>query len=318
MNRARTCLVLLIALAGVIGIRPAGAQLASQVHSTEGYGGDYLDGFWNPIYNEDAAERGAGPSQGEYAGMPITPETLLHAQAYNPEILDIPEYQCRPHPAIYGMRGAGGLVRIWQTLDPVTQQQTKIELWLRWQQQQRVIWMQDEPHPPAWAPHTWQGFSTGRWNGNVLEVHTDMLKSSYVRRNGLDTDDAATLDERFFRYGNLMVHIMMVSDPGVLSEPMVKSNNFTLHPNATMSPYPCQSVTEIPRAEGEVPMHLPNQHQDVMEWALRNHVPLEASHGGEQTMLPAYQDYMKKLPPNPSLSSVGLKETPEEAQGAAD
>jgi hypothetical protein len=281
-----------------------GQRLGAQVHTTEGYGGNFVDGFWNPVYHEDSTERGTGPDQGDYAGLPITKEATLHAQIHDPEIMDIPEYQCRPHPSIYGMRGAGGLVRIWQDLDPVTQQQTKIELRLRWQQQHRVIWMEEHEHPPPWAEHTWQGFSTGHWVGDVLEVHTDMLKAAYIRRNGLDTDDRATSDERFFRYGNLMVHIMMVSDPGVLTEPLIKSNNFVLYPNATMSPYPCQALTEIPRAEGAVPMHMPNQIRAGLEWAIRNHVPIEASYGGAQTMLPAYQDYMKTLPPNPPLSSI--------------
>jgi hypothetical protein len=139
-------------------------------------------------------------------------------------------------------------------------------------------------------------------------VHTDTLKASYVRRNGVDTDDHASFDERFFRYGNHMVDIMIVSDPGVLSEPLVKSANFELYPNATMSPYPCQAVTEIVRAQGAVPEHLPNEQEVGEEWAIRYGVPLEASYGGAQTMLPGYQDYMKKLPPNPPLSTVEKEE----------
>ena len=296
--------VALVVSAALLAPQPAQAQLRGQVNSTRGYGGDYLDGFWNPIYDEDAAERGAGPDQGDYAGLPITKATLMHAQSYNPEVLDIPEYQCRPHPAIYGIRGAGGLVRVWQTLNPETQQQERIDLWLRWQQQHRVVWMDGRAHPPVWARPTWQGFSVGHWVGDVLAVHTDLLKSSYVRRNGVDTDDHASFDERFFRYGNYMVDIMMTSDPGVLSEPLVKSANFVLYPNATMSPYPCQAVTEVPRPQGSVPEHLPNEQQVGLEWAITNHIPIEASYGGEQTMLPSYQDYVKTLPPNPPLSTV--------------
>jgi hypothetical protein len=297
-----------LAAGAMLSPRSAQAQLRGQVNSSAGYGGDYLDGFWNPIYDEDAGERGAGPDLGDYAGLPITRAALLHAQAYNPEILDIPEYQCRPHPAIYGIRGAGGLVRIWQTLNPVTQQQDRIDLWLRWQQQHRVVWMDGHAPPPAWALPTWQGYSVGRWIGNVLAVHTDHLKSSYVRRNGVDTDDHATFDERFFRYGNYMVDIMMTSDPGVLSEPLVKSANFVLYPNATMSPYPCQAVTEVPRPQGAVPEHLPNDQKMGLEWAIRYHVPIQASYGGEETMLPSYQDVLKKLPPNPPLSTVEKEE----------
>lgn len=308
MVRSAVAVVALGAAGTLILSSRAHAQLGNQVNSAAGYGGDYLDGFWNPIYDEDAAERGAGPDQGDYAGLPITKAALYHAHAYNPEILDIPEYQCRPHPAIYGIRGAGGLVRIWQTLNPATQQQERIDLWLRWQQQHRVVWMNDHPHPPAWALPTWQGFSRGRWVSDALYIHTDMLKSSYVRRNGIDTDQHATFDERFFRYGSYMVDITIVTDPGVLSEPLVKSANFQLYPNATMSPYPCQAVTEVVRPQGAVPEHLPNDQQVEQEWAIRNHVPLQAAEGGEETMLPSYQDTLRKLPPNPPLSTVEKRE----------
>ena len=36
--------------------------------------------------------------------------------------------------------------------------------------QERIIWLDGRPHPPEAAPHTWMGFSTGEWQGNVLKV----------------------------------------------------------------------------------------------------------------------------------------------------
>ncbi len=32
--------------------------------------------------------------------------------------------------------------------------------------QSRKIWMDGRPHPPDYAPHTFMGFSTGRWDGD--------------------------------------------------------------------------------------------------------------------------------------------------------
>ena len=46
-----------------------------------------------------------------------------------------------------------------------TQQIIRLNTHIQWQEQKREIWMDGRPHPPAYAPHTWQGFSTGQWEG---------------------------------------------------------------------------------------------------------------------------------------------------------
>lgn len=264
----------------------------------------YLNGYWNSLFHEDLDERGPGPSLGDYAGLPVTDAAVSVARSWDAEELTLPELQCRPHPSIYGFRGIG-MLRIWEQLDPRTQRQTKIETWMLWQSQHRHIWMDGaHPHPPPQAPATWQGFSVGRWNGDVLEVHTDMLKAAWTRRNGLPTSDKATMDERFFRYDDILTHIMMISDPAYLTEPMVKSNGFVRVENGGMEPYPCSAVDEVDRPAGVVPMRLPGQDPMLDQWAVQNHVPIEAARGGAQTMLPEYQDYMKKLPPNPPLATI--------------
>ena len=53
----------------------------------------------------------------------------------------------------------------------------------------RPIFMDGRPHPPAWAPHTWTGFSTGEWVGNTLKVTTTHLKDGYLKRGGPQTSD---------------------------------------------------------------------------------------------------------------------------------
>jgi hypothetical protein len=262
-----------------------------------------LDGYWNPLFDEDQPERGPGPDQGDYAGLPVTPAAVSVAHTWDPERLTLPELQCRPHPSIYGFRGVG-LLRIWEDRDPYTNAQTQIETWIMWMSQHRHIWMVPHPHPPVWAPESWQGYSTGHWEGNVLHVHTDMVKAAWVRRNGLPTDDKATMDERFMRYGDILTDVMMISDPQYLTEPMVKSNEFFRVAQGAMQPYPCNQVDEIPRAEGIVPMNLPGYNAMMDEYAVRNGVPVQASLGGAKTMFPEYQDTVKTLPHNPPLSQI--------------
>ena len=55
--------------------------------------------------------------------------------------------------------------------------------------------MDDRPHPGPNAPHTWMGFSTGRWDGDMLIVETTHLKQGWIRRNGIPMSDRATMTE---------------------------------------------------------------------------------------------------------------------------
>ena len=296
MSSTKNCLIgLVVAMLGTI------AALASYQVSAQ----SYIIGYWNPVFDEDQPERGPGPDQGDYAGLPVTASAVTAAHSWDPEELTQLEIQCRPHPSIYGFRGVGEL-RVWEDLDPYTQKQTEIETWIMWQEQHRHIWIDttNHPHPAPWAPETWQGYSVGHWVGDVLEVHTDGVRAAWTRRNGLPTTDKATNDERFFRYGNILTDIMMISDPEYLSEPLVKSNEFIKVENGAMDPYPCAAANEIPRAQGIEPMHLPGANPMEQEWAVRNMVPLKAADGGAQTSLPEYQDYMKTLPANPPLKQI--------------
>ena len=87
--------------------------------------------------------------------------------------------------------------------------------------------MDGRPHPPAWAPHTFRGFSTGRFVGNALVVRTTHMKNGALRRgNGVPQSDQATLTEFFVRHGDHLTNVTVVTDPVFLSEPMVRSNDF--------------------------------------------------------------------------------------------
>lgn len=260
-----------------------------------------LVGYWDPLYDEDVDERIPGPSQNDYLGLPINAAARMRAESWDPELLTVPEHQCVPHPSTYGFRGVGSL-RIWDDRDPETQKVTEIETWIAWQSQHRHIYMDNPPpHPPDYAAHTWQGFSVGHFEGDVLVVHTDQLKAGWIRRNGLPLSDRASMEERYFRHGNILTHVSIVSDPVYLTEPLVKSNGFIYAENGNMIAYTCRPAVEIQRARGVIPSQSPEDNPFKDEFAIRNHIPAEAARGGAQTALPEYQDYMKTLPPNPPL-----------------
>lgn len=268
---------LLLALT-VFGVRPASAQID-------------LSGIWAPIFHEDQVERIPGPDIGDYAGLPISDAARLRGETWNASLLTLPEHQCIPHPSVYGFRGVGNL-RITNVIDPDTQELVSIHTHIQWQEQRRTIWMQPHEHPPEFSAHTWQGFSRGHWEGNVLVVETDHIKAGWVRRNGLALSDEAHMTERFIRHGNVLTHIYMIEDPYYLTEPLIKTNGFLLTSDLTMAPYPCEPVVEVPRPEGEVPSYLPGKNPYLFEYADKFNLPHDAVLGGADTALP---EFMKKV-----------------------
>ncbi|MBI4263308.1 MAG: hypothetical protein HY657_02935, partial [Acidobacteria bacterium] len=246
-----------------------------------------LVGNWGPIMHEDQPERGGGPPMADWAGLPLSEEGKLRAQSWNSAILTVPEHQCKPHPSTYGYRGIGG-PRIDRITDPVTFQVTGLSMHIPWMEQRRTVWLDGRPHPPEFAAHTWQGFSTGRWEGNTLVVDTTHLKIGWARRNGVALSDDTTMREYFIRHGDILTHIYVIMDPHYFAEPMIKTSGFRLLPNDNLNPYPCQSVEEVDRPRDAVPHYLPGQNPYVREHAARYHLPLEATLGGPETALPEF------------------------------
>jgi hypothetical protein len=148
--------------------------------------------------------------------------------------------------------------------------------------------MDGRPHPPDYAAHTWQGFSTGHWEGSTLVVNTTHLKAGWIRRNGLPLSDQATMTDLFIRHGDYLTHVSMVQDPYYLTEPLVKTNGFRRNLYGRMDPYPCEAVVEVVREKGAVPNHLPGKNNDLPEFAQRHHLPFEATRGGAETAYPEY------------------------------
>ena len=210
----------------------AGAPAAAQTN---------LIGYWNPLFHEDVDERIPGPSIGDYLGLPITRRRAAARRSLGR--LAAVDARASMQAASVDVRfSRRRRARIWEDRDEDTQQLVKIHTHIAWQEQHREIWMDGRPHPPEYAQHTWQGFSTGSFEGDVLVVKTTHLKAGWMRRNGLPLSDRATMTDRFHRYGDLMTHVMIVEDPVYLTEPLVKTNGFLLQPAGTMTPYPCDPV----------------------------------------------------------------------------
>ncbi|HUI80360.1 MAG TPA: hypothetical protein VLY24_20685 [Bryobacteraceae bacterium] len=251
-----------------------------------------FSGEWAPRFYEDQPERVPGPELGDYLGLPINAADRMRADTWSASLLTLPEWQCRPHSADYIWRGPSNLI-ISKEVDPVSREITAIHAeWLR--SVDRPIYLDGRPHPPEWAPHTWAGFSTGRWEGDMLTTTVTHLKEGYIRRNGIARSDLATLTEHWIRHGDWLTVVTIVTDPVYLTEPFIRSTDYELDLHQHVPPYPCDAVEEVDRPKGAVPHILPGRNEGINEFAARHHLPPEAARGGAETMYPEYQLKMKK------------------------
>jgi hypothetical protein len=281
----RITLILPLLLAALlVGTAPASAQI------------DFT-GVWNGNTNaEDGPERAAGPSLVEFVGLPINDQARQWGLSYRPGRLSLPEHQCQVHVVHYIHRGPFA-ARIWEERDPVTHQLIAIHEAINTYEQKRTIWMDGRPHPSPNAPHTWMGFSTGVWEGNMLTITTTHIKQGWYRRENIPSSDEATTIEHWVRNGNVWTHISVTEDPIFLAEPLIKSEDLTLNPSPNFNPFwPCESIEEGERPRGQVPHYLPGENPWIAEYAATHKLPQEATLGGPEHMYPEYRNRLKTLP----------------------
>jgi len=184
-----------------------------------------FSGEWSPTYHEDAADRIPGPEIGDYMALPLNDAARMRGDTFQADRLSmVMQFQCRPHSADYGMRGLGNM-RVDKEIDPLHQRLTAFQTYMPAWGSQRTIWLDGRPHPPEYAEHTFQGFSTGVWEGNQLTITTTHLKANYHRRNEVPSSDQRTVTEHWARHGDLLTVITVVDDPVFFTEPLVRSQS---------------------------------------------------------------------------------------------
>jgi len=249
-----------------------------------------FSGTWTPRYQEDFLERIPGPELGDYSGLPINDAARRYAETWDPASLTVPEEQCRVHVSPYIYRGPMQL-NIWLERDPFTRELVAIRHRISTFDQERVIYMDGRAHPARQAAHTWMGFSTGAWNGDMLTVTTTHIKKGWIRRNGIPQSDQATLTEHFVRNGDILTRISITTDPVYLAAPLVKSDEFVLNvQDMGHRPwiYNCKSVVEVVRPDGAIPHYLPGRNPYMNEFRTRFGIPEAATRGGVDTLYPEF------------------------------
>jgi hypothetical protein len=214
-----------------------------------------LTGYWVSIVSEDWRYRMVTPTKGDYQGVPMTPDAVKIADAWNPAADTTAGNQCKSYGAAAIMRVPGRVHITWdddRTLKVEADAGTQTRIF-----KFDKLATKNEP--------SWQGDSIAQWETpggrggggrgaanaprtGALKVVTTNLKAGYLRKNGVPYSEDATVTEYFDlateRNGDvLLVVTSIVDDPKYLRQPFIVSSQFKKQPDAKgWDPTPCSST----------------------------------------------------------------------------
>ena len=289
--RIRGRVITLAVVAAIAAGTPARTQPARPQAAPD------ISGEWRLENHEDPGQLGAlgQPPLGDYLGIPFNDAGRQRADTSAESIWGTPEYQCRPHSAPHQWRGLGG-ARILKEQDPLSREVSIYHVQFM-RSLDRPIFMDGRPHPPAYAPHTWTGFSTGQWVGNTLKVVTTHLKDGYLKRGGPQTSDLYTMTEFITRHDEILTITTVVDDPVYQDEPYVQSTTYLYDPAGVTAVETCNASAFAENGGSDrhyVPHFLPGQNTALTEWLkAEDWVPEAPTRGGVKTLYPEYRTVLR-------------------------
>jgi cyclase len=253
----------------------------------------------------------AQPPLGDYTGIAFNAAGIMRSETTAESIFGTPEFQCRPHSTPHQWRGLGG-ARILKEQDPLTREVRTYHIQFM-RSLDRPVFMDGRPHPPAWAPHTWTGFSTGEWIGNTLKITTTHLKDGFLHRGGPQTSDMYTMTECLTRHGDILTIVMVIDDPIYLDEPYIDSTTYSYDPASSVAFETCNGTAFAENGGSDrhhVPHFLPGSNADALdEWLKKDDwVPKAAARGGVKTLYPEYRGVVTGAT-NPAALTVPQSKT---------
>ena len=141
--------------------------------------------------------------------------------------------------------------------------------------------------------HTFEGFTTGRWEGTTLVTYTTHSTQGPLRRNGVPLSDRSTVTMYWSRHGDVLSVTGFLEDPVYLTEPFVVSRIYQLDPTGNINTYSSCWVTDSEwfglKSLTEVPSYLPGKNPFINEMTTWYNIPAKAVLGGAETMYPEFQ-----------------------------
>lgn len=267
----------------------AGVNIGAGLRSPATGSGVDISGTWMLGGHQDGGYITASGALVDFGGIPFNEAGRLFALAWPASRQTVRTEQCAGYTIPYAFYSPGNY-RFWEERDPNNQRLIAIHMYFQTTEVNRTIWMDGRPHPPAWAAHTFAGFSTGEWKGNVLHVSTTHLKHGFIRGNGASQSDEATVYEALIRHGDRLTYLAETNDPvwldGPFSKTVINVRN-VIDPTAWL--YACEDGEEIISPdESKVEWYPWGKHPFLREYADKNHVPLLGALGGADTTRPEF------------------------------
>jgi hypothetical protein len=267
---------LVASAAAGVGLAQTGAQNVGGITTD-------FSGEWTVVRSQDNSEN---PWVGDFFGLPLNADGLARAETWDASILSLPEYQCRPHGWAYIYRGPTQL-RISKEVDPYSREIVAYQP--EWHQSTNMpVFLDGRDRPPAEAAHSWGGFSTATWEGDMLRIETTHLKEDYIRRDGAMATDESTVTSWWIRRGDILTWVNIIHDPTYLAEPLIRSSEYRLTVNSLVPPHPCTAVYEG-LEKGKVPHFQLGENPFLKDIRARYGVASNSPTGGVETMYPEYE-----------------------------
>lgn len=169
--------------------------------------------------------------------LPLTTAAAAKKAAFDP-LTDDPVLRCIPT----------GMPAVMDVTFPVEFSRQGDDIVLRLEQWDtvRTIHMGGDPSEAAGQPATREGYSVGRWDGDVLVVETASIDWMYFDDRGTPLSSNARVVERFTLAGDEQsLHWQATTvDPETFTEPVVQEQTFTWVPGESIKPYECATASE--------------------------------------------------------------------------
>jgi hypothetical protein len=126
--------------------------------------------------------------RGEYGGLKLKPATLAEAEKWDPKQDFTLSNACKAPSIVYALQGPFP-IEIFQGTEFIVMKMEYFDM-------VRMIFM-DGRKADENTPETKMGFSTGRWEGDMLVVETTHIAASTITNNGLNHSNKIRTLERF-------------------------------------------------------------------------------------------------------------------------
>ena len=273
----------------------AGAALLAV--SAPAYAQVDLSGQWAALNMNDARTRGPGPDLMDQTTIPLNDEGKAVAASYSYSTISMPDRMCMDWSQDY-ITFAPHAIMIERVDDPVNGGLAAVRISAGGSDRATMpIWLDGRAHPSENDIHTFNGFTTGQWDGGVLTGHMTHMARGLTARNGSPLSDQATMTIHATRHGDILEIMTVTVDPVYLTAPYVQSGAYRINPVGNAGPVnpPCYPLTEVPRLDvpGTVPHYLPGQNPNEKTFADAHNLPLDVIRGGADNTAPEFRKKLK-------------------------